>query len=184
MEFYSLFKFRGTIGVNKLTLGDMIWVEIFMICFYIFLVSLFALISPTLLFGFYVLWMFFGNGGHGYDGKAVPQRLYVNIFTVIAVIYYILDFHYGWISYKIMGSVISKEGLDGVASFNIVIGLMSTIFFFIGHELYRLGESWLLRIVLFSIAIYFGFKMLSPIGDYIVTDLITQSTTEIITGRG
>jgi hypothetical protein len=159
---------------------DMVGVELVMIGIYIFLVSLLALISPTLLFGFYVLWMMFGDSGGGNDGLAVPQRLYINIFTVIAVTYYMLDFHFGWVSYKIMGSVISKESLDGVASFNLVIGMMSVILFFIGHEVYRLGSTWLLRVILFSIAIYFGFKMLSPIADYIVTELVTQSTDEIV----
>lgn len=174
MEFYKLFNFRGTIGVNKLTLGDMVGVEIVMLLIYVFLGALFGLIAPTILFGFYVLWMISGNGGTGNDGNAVPQRLYINVFTVVSTLYFLLDFHFGWLTFRVLGQVMSKETYDAVASFNVTLSLLSIVTFFIGHEVYRLGEVWIVRVILFCIALYFGFKFFSPIGDYIVTNLVTQ----------
>lgn len=183
MEFYNVFKFNGTYGVNKLTLMDLLGVQIVSLLIYIVLVALLGLIAPTLLFGFYVLWMMFGNGTQGYDGQAVAQRLYINIFTVISVIYFLLDFHFGWLIYRILGSVIDKESFDAIASFNVTIALVSTVMFFLGHELYRIGRVWIVRILLFSFMIYMAFKFFSPIGDYIVTELITQSTIEFLVER-
>ena len=180
MEFYKLFRFRGTIGVNKLSLGDMIGVEFVMIIIYIALASILALISPTLLFGFYVLWMLSGDGGEGYDGRNCLQRLWINVFTIVSVIYYIIDFHYGWLSHSVMSSVISKESLDSVASFNITIGLLSLVLLFIGHEIYRIGQEHILRVILFCGLIYVGFKFLIPIGDYIVSDLLIQAPREVV----
>jgi hypothetical protein len=180
MEFYKLFRFRGTIGVNKLSLGDMIGVEIAMIFFYVALASILALISPTILFTFYVLWLFTGNGGNGHDGRNCLQRLWVNIFTIVSVVYYILDFHYGWLSHHVMSSVMSAETLHGIAKYNLTLGLLSLIFLFVGHEIYRIVDEYILRILLFCVVIYIGYLFISLFSDYILTDIITQHVKEIV----
>lgn len=180
MEFYKIWSWRGTIGVNKLDLGDMIKVELITIAIFIALAGLFVMAMPTLFFVWYVLWMLFSDSGDGWDGKASLQRLWVNIFTIVSSVYYLIDFHFGWFSYQITSSVMSRETLDAVASYNLAIGLISVFMFFIGHEIYRSVEHRLLRIVGFLLVIYFLMKWFIPVGDYVVEDLITQVVPEII----
>ena len=66
----------------------------------------------------------------------VRQRLGLNVLTVIAVIYYLLDFHYGWISFSILGTVVGVEGMNKMAQINLGLGFISVIYFFMGHEIY------------------------------------------------
>jgi len=177
MEFFQIFRFGGTIAVNRLSVRDMVAVGFMTLILYLILLALISLILPTLLLGLYIIWMF-TNDGYGGDYN-IKQRLTLNIMTVMAVVYYMLDFHFGWISYHILGDAIGKEGLDAVASFNLTIGVLSIILFFVGHELYRLGENHLLRVIIFSAIIFFGFKMVRPIARSVVSNAITQSTATL-----
>jgi len=177
MEFFQIFRFGGTIAVNRLSVKDMVAVGFITLILYLVLLALISLILPIVLLVLYVIWMF-TNNGYGGDYN-VKQRLTLNIMTIVAVIYYMLDFHFGWISYHILGDAIGKEGLDAVASFNLTIGVLSIVFFFVGHELYRLGENHLLRVIFFCGIIYFGFKVVRPIATSIVSNGITQSTATL-----
>lgn len=175
MEFYKLWRGRGgTVGVNKMSLVDMAQVELLIIVMYVVLLGLFVTALPTILFVFYIAWMVTSNGGEGNDGRASEQRLIINILTVISSIFFLLDFHFGWVSYHLLGSVLSKESHDAFAIYNTSIGIISIIFFFVGHELYWLGKVWVVRILIFLTFTFFMFKFSKPISTYIVKNVITQ----------
>jgi Fe2+ transport system protein B len=152
----------------------MVAVGFITIIVYIVLMALIALVLPTILLSLYVIWMFTNNG----DGGAlnIKQRLTLNLMTIISVLYYLLDFHYGWISFQILGGTMSKETLDTVATFNLTIGILSVGLFFFGHELYRLAERPLIRVLFFLSILYFGVKMVQPISNSLIHYTITQST--------
>ena len=181
MEFFQIFRFGGTIAVNRLSVRDMIAVSFITLIGYIILVALISLILPTILLGLYTIWMI-NNNGYGGDNN-VKQRLTLNLMTIGSVIYYLLDFHFGWISFHIMGSAISESTLNTVASYNLTIGILSGVLFFFGHELYRLGQNKLVSIGLFLFIIYFGFKMINPISTRVVNNVITQAEYTLDTSR-
>lgn len=179
MEFYKIWRARGgTIGVNKMSLNDMIRAEITIVLLYVILLALFVTVLPTLLFGFYMLWMISSDSGEGYDGRASEQRLVVNILTVIASLYFLLDFHFGWIAFNIFGGICYAETYDSIAIYNTTIGLLSILYFFVGHELYRLGESRLIRIAIFLVITYIAFNFCKKISTVIVNNVVTQCVDE------
>ena len=177
MEFFQIFRFGGTIAVNRLSVKDMVAVGFITLILYLVLLALISLILPIVLLGLYVIWMF-TNDGYGGDYN-VKQRLTLNIMTVMAVVYYMLDFHFGWISYHIIGSAMSKESLDAVASFNLTVGVVSLLLFFFGHELYRIPSNQFIRLIFFCGIIFFGFKMIRPLTRSVVSSTITQSTATL-----
>lgn len=181
MEFYKIWRARGgTIGVNKMSLNDMIRAEITIVIMYVILLALFVTVLPTLLFGFYMLWMITSDSNEGYDGRASEQRLVINILTVISSLYFLLDFHFGWIAFSIFGGICYAETYDSVAIYNTTIGLLSILYFFVGHELYRAGENRLVRIGVFLLFTYLAFNFCTNISAFIVNNIVTQCVDEDI----
>lgn len=180
MEFYQVFKFAGTIAVNRLSVRDMVYVQFITLIVFIILAAIVSLILPTLLLIIYCLWMFNNDGAGGEFN--IKQRLFLNVLTVVAVIYYVLDFHYGWVSFQILGTVISVETMDKIAAYNLSLGLISLLLFLFGHELYRIGEIKLIRVILLISFVFFGFKFSSIVSSRLVASVITQCTDEFTTG--
>ncbi|TXB66151.1 hypothetical protein FRY74_06150 [Vicingus serpentipes] len=180
MQFYKIFKFGDLIGVNQLSFTDLIKVQFTVLIIYIILFAFFALALPSLLFTLYIVWMITGDGGKGYDGRNIEQRLYINIFTILSVIYFLVDFHLGWISMKVTSSAFSKETLDSIAAFNLNIGILNLILFFVGHEIYYLGGNRIFRILIFLVAIYYGAKISNSISYDIISKNNLQYNNEEI----
>jgi hypothetical protein len=58
MEFYKVWKTRGgLIGVNKLTLGDVVGVQVVIFMLIIIMIAILVLFFPVVLFGIYILLM-------------------------------------------------------------------------------------------------------------------------------
>ena len=180
MEFYKIWRgYGGTIGVNKLSLFDMVKVQGITVLVFVILIALISVALPTIIFGCYVLWMMMMNG---YEGST-KERLTLNIITVLSVIYYLIDFHFGFVSFHILGGVISKETLNDVAIFNVSVGIVSIACFFIGHEMFKgFVNNHFIRVLLFGVMIFFAFKIVKPVSTYIVTNVVTQCDREFNIG--
>jgi len=171
MEFYKLWKTRGgLIGVNKLTLGDLIRIQFVLLLLIMILVAVAIAFVPMILFGLYIILMFALDGGD----ESVRLRLGVNVLTVVTTIYFLLDFHFGWYSHFILASSMYAETYDAIAIRNVSICLMSIATFFVGHELYRVGQSRLIRVGIFLVFLFFGFKFTNKISTAIVMNVTTQ----------
>ena len=112
MEFYKIWKTRGgLIGVNKLTLGDVIGVEIVTFFMLMILVAILVAFFPVIFFVIYLLLMIGLDG----DERGVTTRLGVNIVTVITTIYFLFDYHFGWYSHQILATSMYAETYDAMA---------------------------------------------------------------------
>jgi len=173
MEFYKLWKTRGgLIGVNKLTLGDLIRIQFVLLLLVMILVAVAIAFVPMILFGLYVILMLSLDGGD----ESVRLRLWVNVLTVVTTIYFLLDFHLGWYSHSILASSMYADTYDGIAINNVSVSLMSIATFFIGHEIYQASENRLVRVITLLIFLFFGFKFTNKISTAIVSDVFTQYT--------
>jgi len=184
MEFYKIWQTKGgMIGVNKMTLGELIGVNFMIFGFYLILLALAVQLLPVILLFTYFL-LLLDDSFTGQPENATEQRLWLNILTIISVIYFLIDFHHGWMSFNIFSNVVSKETFDSFAIFNITIGLINILLFFFGHEVYKQATSKFIRLLMFGVFILFGFKFIKPISRYVVSDVITQyNDTELTENR-
>lgn len=175
MEFYKIWQTRGgVIGVNKMSLGDLIGANIMVLVVYFFLLMLVVQLLPILLLAFYVVLLLNNRLDDKSGAYDTQQRLAINILTVISVIYFLIDFHFGWLSFKIFSVGISKETFDSFATLNLSIGFVSLFLFFLGHEFYKRATSSLIRLVMFVFIVYVGIKLTKPFSNNIINNIITQ----------
>ena len=141
MEFFNIWQTKsGLIGVNRLTLGDLITVNIMVYVIYFILLMLIVQFLPIMLLTFYIVYLFNGRMTDENSAFDTKQRLFVNILSIISVIYFLIDFHLGWASFNSFSSVVSKETFDSFAIFNFSIGLINIFLFFLGHECYKYAK--------------------------------------------
>jgi len=178
MEFYHIWKsWGGTYGVNKLTLGDMGMAYIGSIVLYIALLGLAVGVIPTILIGFYLLWLI-AEDPEEYGCATTEQRMVINILTIISVIYYMVDFHFGWISFNIFGVFTFKETLDSMAIYNLTIGFVSVLLLFVGHDIYKVSPVRIGRIAILLALVFFSYKFIRPISSGIVHNVVTQCSDD------
>lgn len=174
MEFFHIWKsWGGTYGVNRLSLSEMGTAYIGSILIYVVLLGLLAGLLPTILLGFYILWLIFENPNE-FGLASTEQRMMVNILTVISVIYYMIDFHFGWIAFNTFGVFTFKETLDNMAIYNLTIGFVSVLLLFVGHDVYKVSQIRIGRIIMLLALIWFSYKFIRPISSGIVHNVVTQ----------
>jgi hypothetical protein len=175
MEFFKIWQTKGgVIGVNRMSLGDLIGANIMVLVIYFLLLMLVVQLLPILLISFYVILLLNNRLDDESGAYDTQQRLMINILTIISVIYFLLDFHFGWLSFSIFSVAVSKETFDSFAILNLSIGLVSTLLFFLGHEFYKQATTPLIRLAMFVLIVYFGIKFTRPISSAIINNVITQ----------
>lgn len=177
MEFYKIWRgWGGTIGVNRLSLGDLLVANLIAVLVYVVLLAVFVTILPTILIGIYLLWIIGTDMEGGEDNPNIQQRNVLMIMSIVSVIYFMIDFHFGLIAYNILGSGASKETMDGIAIYNLSLGFVSVILFFLGHRAYASNQSRFLRIIFILALTWFSYRFTKKIATPIVNNLITQCT--------
>ena len=179
MEFYKIWQTKsGMIGVNKLSLGDLLFgVPIVMLIVATIFIALLAPILPSILFLIYFIWMVTSDHTNQLE---IKQRLFINVLTIITVIYYLVDFHYGWVSFSILGTVVGVEGMNGLARWNLSVGVINLLFFLLGHEIFYNIKKF--KVLLFMLFISLMMFYLRTPTEYIVRDVIGQSTQDFTIG--
>ena len=179
MEFYKIWRgWGGTIGINKLSLGDLVMNNILVVLVYIVLLALFVSILPTVLIGFYLFWIISSDMEDGNITPNIEQRRVLMIMSIISVIYFMIDFHFGWIAFSILGSATSKESMDGIAIYNLSLGFISLILLFFGHIIYSHNKVRLFRILAILVVTWFSFRFTKPISESIIQNNITQCSAD------
>lgn len=175
MKFYKIWKTRsGLIGVNKMTLQDLIAANIMVYIIYFLLLMLAVQIVPILLLSFYVVLLWNNRLDVESGAYDTHQRLALNLFTIVSVIYFFIDFHFGWVSFKIFSVAVSKETFDSFAAINLSIGLVSTFLFFIGHEIFKHAKTPYIRLGMFVLIVFFGIKLTNSLSAGVINNVITQ----------
>lgn len=179
MEFYKIWRgWGGTIGIHKMSLGDLAMNYLVVLVVYFILLGVLVTFLPTILLGFYLLWIISSDMEYGQDLYACQQRVMINILTILSVVYFMFDFHFGLISFNTVGVMTYKETLDGIAIWNLVVGFMSLMLIFFGHHVYSMGSRRIFRIFMLIALLYAVNKFTKPLGRYIVNDVVTQCTTD------
>lgn len=175
MEFFKIWQTRGgVIGVNRMSLSDLVGANLMVLAIYFLLLMLVVQLLPILLISFYIILLWNNRLDVENGAYDTQQRLAINILTVISVIYFLIDFHFGWLSFKTFSIAVSKETFDSFATLNLSIGLVSVFLFFIGHEIFKTATSMLMRLGMFVLIVYFGIKFTKPISRSIINNTITQ----------
>lgn len=175
MKFYKIWKTRsGLIGVNKMSLEDLIGVNILVFIIYFILLMLAVQLVPMLLLAFYIVLLWNNRLDEENGVFDTQQRLLVNILTIISVVYFLVDFHFGWVSFKIFSVAVSKETFDSFAAFNLSIGLVSAFLFFMGHEIYKHAKTPYIRLGMYVFIVFFGIKLTKPMSSVVINTVITQ----------
>lgn len=175
MEFYKVWRsWGGTFGVHKMTLGDLFMNYIIVVLVYLVLLGLFVTILPTILVGFYLLWIINSDMENGESEECIQQRQVLMILAVISVVYFLIDFHFGLVAFKIIGTATYSDTMDGIAVYNLALGFVSVLLFFLGHTVYSLSPVRLGRIVLILALVWFGYKFSKAISRPIISNVVTQ----------
>lgn len=175
MEFFKIWQTRGgVIGVNRMSLADLIGANIMVVVVYFALMMLVVQILPVLLLSFYVILLLNNRLDSESTAFDTKQRLAINVLTVISVIYFLLDFHFGWVSFKIFSTVVTKDKFDAFATLNLSIGLVSIFLFFLGHEFFKVAKTQFVRLLMFGLIVFLGIKLTKPFSRSIITNTITQ----------
>jgi hypothetical protein len=179
MEFYKIWRgWGGTIGVHKMSLGDLAMNYLVVLVVYFILLGVLVTFLPTILIGLYLLWIIGSDMEYGQSLEACQQRVMLNILTIVSVVYFMIDFHFGLISFNTVGAMTYKETMDGLAIWNLSIGIISVILIFFGHHVYSMGSRRIFRIFCI-IALCYGLnKFTKPLSSGIVNNVITQCETD------
>lgn len=179
MEFYKIWRgWGGTIGVHKMSLGDLAMNYVLVVVLYLVLLAVMVAILPTILIGIYLLWLINTDMEGGNDTPNIQQRQVLMLMSIIGVVYFMIDFHFGFIAFKIIGSAMAKETMDGLAVYNLALGIVSTILYFFGHRIYCLSPLRIARIGLILATVWFGYKFSKAISTPIVRSVITQCSDD------
>jgi hypothetical protein len=175
MEFYKIWQTKsGIIGVNRMSLGELIGANIMVYVIYFFLLLLFVQVLPILLLAFHVVLLLNNRLDAESTANDTRERLVINVLTVISVIYFLLDFHFGWWSFTVFSVAVSKETFDAFATVNLSIGIVSIFLFFLGHEFFKTAKTPLIRLGMFAMIVFFGIRFSQPLSRGIITNVITQ----------
>lgn len=177
MEFFNVWKSRGgLIGVNRLSLGELIGANFMVLMIYLFIMMLLVQILPILLMILYGLILLTGfvdedNYNSEYD---IKQLQIVNVLSLISVTYFLIDFHLGWLSFDLFSYAMSKETFDSFATFNVSMGIINILLFFFGKEIFKRASTNLAKVGILLVLIYFGIKLTKPISNSFITNVVTQ----------
>jgi len=178
MQFYNIWKTKGGfVGVNQVSLTGLVNIQFQILIMYVIIIAVLGIFIPTLFFGFYIIFMLFTNN----ELIWLKDKKLANILAIISSIYFLIDYHYGFMSFSIVGSIIQADTYEKIAVFNLTIGLMSLASFFSNEIINDLARNRLLRLMTFIAFIYFSYKVTHRISSFILKHIITQCVDKSVT---
>jgi len=91
-------------------------------------ISLFTILIPTLWFIFYFT-------------SIEEQRKWIKVTAIGSGIYFLLDYHFGWISWKFLTPIIGSEGLIWLATYNLALLFTFIVLLFFDRDLYYINTN-------------------------------------------
>jgi ABC-type transport system involved in multi-copper enzyme maturation permease subunit len=110
------------------TFGEWLGAKFIGIILAIIAISLFTIIIPT-------LWLII------YFFSIEEQRKWIKITAIASAIFFLLDYHFGWLSWRFLTPIIGPSGLDWLAAYNIGILFVFIILLFFDRDLYYINRD-------------------------------------------
>jgi hypothetical protein len=175
MKFYDIFRFGDTIGVNELTFGDVIMGKLLAIVIMIGILGSLAFLFPIFMLIVYLLLLF----GDNWEGTQL-DRLRVSILGLIGGIYFMFDYHFGFIGWGIFNTIFGAEFVDKLCYINTTILVLNIFFLSYGNKLFNDLDSSLERLMIFGVILFLSYKVLIPISSDVIPYIITQNVKEVV----
>lgn len=169
LRFYQIFNFGGTVGVNEFSLGELLAVNGATMVFMIIIIGLLAAFFPFLMLFFYFIFLLFGN----FEQNLI-DRAQTNLAAIIGYIYFMIDYHYGFIGWSFVYHMFGKDGVDTLCHINTTLFVVNLILLFYGVRLFGNIQYALIRVAVFAGMLYFGNKIIYPISETIIPKIVSQ----------
>lgn len=169
LRFYQIFSFGGAIGVNSLSFGELIAANFIGFAFVLLIIGLIATFLPFILLGIYFLYVLLGN-----SPELNLTRVRLNVFGIISYIYFLVDYHFGFIGCSFINHFFGKDVLNNLCYMNTALVLINVILLFFANSVLNESPNWLVRILAFIIFLYAAFKVLTPICGTIMPNVVSR----------
>lgn len=169
LRFYQVFNFGGMIGVNEFTFGELVAVNGISMVVMIVLVGLLAALFPFLMLAFYLIFLLMGNWEQN-----LIDRARCNLGGIIGYIYFMFDYHFGFIGWSFMHTFIGTDGMNTLCYVNTSLFVINLVMLFFGNRLFADIQYGLVRVLFFIGALYFGHKIIRPISEAVIPSLVSQ----------
>jgi len=168
LKFYQIFKFGGTIGVNSLSFGELITINFGTLIVMIILLGLLASLFPIIMLLAYGLLVLVGNWE-----QMQLDRIRANILSMVGYVYFMIDYHYGFIGWGVFNSFGGSKFVDEFCYLNTAIFIFNVFLFFIGNNIINKMNLGIARLGIFIAFLFFGYKILVPVGS-VLSPIITK----------
>jgi hypothetical protein len=169
LRFYQIFSFGGTIGVNSLSFGEVILSNIIGIALLFLIIGLIATFLPFIILAIYFLYVLIGNS------PAIDlTRIRLNIFGIISYIYFLVDYHFGFIGCTVINHYLGKDVLDKLCYVNTGLAIINLILIFFANKIYNDIQSGFMRLLVLSVFLYFVLKLFTGISSEIMPNIVSQ----------
>ncbi len=169
IKFYDIFNFGGTIAVMEFSLGELLAVNAFSYFVTFLIMALLAAFFPFLMLLFYIIFLLLGNWE-----KNLIERAQTNLLGAVGYIYFMIDYHYGFIGWSFVYHIFGKEALDKLCFLNTTLFVLNIILLFFGARIFGNMPYGLLRASVFIGMFYYGNKIISPISEKVIPSIISQ----------
>ena len=168
LRFFQIFNFGGTIAVNSLSFGELIAINFGTLVIMVILIGLLCALIPIILFFIFGIFLLFGNWE-----QIQLDRVRLNIFSMIGYVYFMIDYHYGFICWSFFNAFFSISFVDKLCYINTALFIFNGILLFVGNGILNQINLGLTRLVVFILISILGYKILVPFGS-IVAPMITK----------
>lgn len=168
INFYQIFKFGGTIGVNKMDLSDVLFANFMTLIVMILLIGTLATLVPFFILILYTLSVILGS----WD-EMDEQRIMMNLISIIGYVYFMIDYHFGFLGWRFFHTFLGTELVDKFCYINTGLFLFNVLLLFYGNKIFKSVGLPIGRLLVFIVMLFIGYKVLVPIGG-VLAPLITK----------
>lgn len=169
LRFYQIFRFGGAIGVNSLSLGELIFANITGFVVFLILASIIGVLLPFILLGLYGLFLLLPNG----DVNKM-DKLRCNILGILSYIYFLIDYHYGFLGTTIISHYMGSDFLNNMCYLQTSLFIINVLLIFYGDKVFYQIPYAFLRFLAFGFGLYLLTNILTPISAAVMPNLVTQ----------
>ena len=172
-KFYHIFRFGNTIGVTEMNFSDIIIANFMTLVVMLILIGLLVTMIPFFILLLYTLSVMLGSWEN-----IDQERIAMNVFSIIACIYFFFDYHFGFIGWRVLHTFTSTESVNKFSYLIMAMLLFNLLLLFFGNKIYREVHHPFGRLLVFIALCFFGFKILYPLGSIVVPVITTQYVEE------
>jgi hypothetical protein len=169
IKFYQVFGFGGTIAVSGLTFSELIMVNFGTLIVMILLLGVIASIFPIIMLLFYAMVVMAGNWE-----QMQLDRVRVNIFAIIGYIYFMIDYHFGFVGWMFFYTSFGPGFVDKLCYLNTALFLLNVFLMFFGNRIFNQINNGLVRLVAFGVILFLSSKVLLPMGKALAPAITSQ----------